>query len=309
MFSFENQVDFTKILKEYISKNILNETLTTQKVGAATIGLSTSCSCKFDVTINDITEISFRPVLQNIISLVSTSVINRQLFGKYRKIQYMFHLIRFNYNPQFQHILMKILNDETDYFLYEQRIDMDHYTIPKLLNQPLQPILQQQPFSYKAFQVGVLYPVYSENYGFSLITYGTNYSIKNKISDSKITSADYETVFPLFQKGNKINNSLTKRVFYLSLGKQNFSLKLFKLKETDTLTFDKALVKKDTFESFDGPNLEGTDFSSSQYKPLILSVFFEGYSSSLSLVARQSGSAIKAENLTLLAEPMTLARI
>ncbi|KAI8047020.1 hypothetical protein BDF21DRAFT_233226 [Thamnidium elegans] len=140
IFSLENQAEFTNNLKEYISKDILSKNLTTQKADKTTVYLSKLCNCRVCLTVNDITEISFRPVLQDIISLVFTSLINKQLFGNYRNIQYVFHLISFNYNPQFQHILMKILDDETDYFLYEQRIDIDHYTIPKLSNRLIQPI-------------------------------------------------------------------------------------------------------------------------------------------------------------------------
>ncbi|GAA5798473.1 hypothetical protein HPULCUR_003877 [Helicostylum pulchrum] len=218
IFSLKNRTEFTNNLKEYISKNILNKTLNERKTDATTISLSTSCKCRVCLTANDITEISFRPVLQDIISLIFTSLINKQLFGKYRNIQYVFHLVRFNYNPQFQRIIIKILEDETDYFLYEERIDIAHYTIPKLSNQLLQPVIQQEPFSYKAFQVGVLYHVYSENYGFGFNGQSDriHYKFKNKISDSKITSINEETVFPLFKKGNRINNTQIKRVFYLS---------------------------------------------------------------------------------------------
>ncbi|KAI9259107.1 hypothetical protein EDC94DRAFT_675027 [Helicostylum pulchrum] len=119
-----------------------------------------------------------------------------KLFGKYKNIQYVFHLIHFNYNPQFQYIFMKILKDETDHFLYEEKIDIAHYSIPKLSNRLLRPVLQQEPFSYKAFQVGVLYHVYSENYGFGFNS--QSYKFKNKISDSIITAIDIETVFPPF---------------------------------------------------------------------------------------------------------------
>lgn len=130
----------------------------------------------------------------------------------------MFYLIRFNYNPHFQHVLMKILNYETDYFLYEQRIGIAHYTIPKLSNQLVQPILQQEPFSYKAFLTGVLYHVYTENYGFGFkMPFNDGHlNFKNKTSDSKITSTNKETVFPLFIKGNKISKSQVNRVFYLN---------------------------------------------------------------------------------------------
>ncbi|GAA5805126.1 hypothetical protein HPULCUR_010639 [Helicostylum pulchrum] len=275
IFTLENQAEFTNNLKEYISKNILNESLDKQKTDATTIYLSTSCNCRVCLTVNDITEVSFRPVLQDIISLVSASRVNEQLFGKYRNIQYLFHLIRFNNNTQFQRILTSILEDETDHFLYEQGIGMAHYTIPKLSNQLLRPILQQEPRSYKAFQAGVLHHVYSENYGFSVDTYSDiiSYNIKDKISDSKIVSADNRT-----------------------------------LKSTEALRSDETIHSDDTLESINGPDISSFGFKTGHYAPFLISIVYEGHSSSLSLVIKPIGSKIEKENVTSLLEPMTLAR-
>ncbi|KAI9273790.1 hypothetical protein EDC94DRAFT_689813 [Helicostylum pulchrum] len=314
ILTLENQAEFTNNLKEYISKNILNESLDKQKTDATTIYLSTSCNCRVCLTVNDITEVSFRPVLQDIISLVSASRVNEQLFGKYRNIQYLFHLIRFNNNTQFQRILTSILEDETDHFLYEQGIGMAHYTIPKLSNQLLRPILQQESRSYKAFQAGVLHHVYSENYGFSVDTYSDiiSYNIKDKISDSKIVSADNRTVFSLFRKDNKINNSQTDRVFYFSseesLCFNTIRIKYFKLKSTEALSSDETIHSDDTLESINGPDISRFGFKTGHYAPFLISIVYEGHSSSLSLVVKPIGSKIEKENVTSLLEPMTLAR-
>lgn len=171
------------------------------------------------MTVNDIIEISFRPLLREIISLVSTSLINTRLFGKYRNIQYLFHLVRFNYNSQLQPILTKILNDETNQFMYEQRIDTYHYVIPKLPSQLLQPVLQQRPFTYKAFQVGILRHVYSESHGFGFDHNADEpyFLYRNKILDTNPIPIDCNTVVLLFKKTDKISSSQTNREIYLNL--------------------------------------------------------------------------------------------
>lgn len=108
---------------------------------------------------------------------------------------------------------MKILNDETDYFLYEKRIDILHYTIPKLSNQ-----LLQEKYFYKAFQVGTLYHVYSEDYGagIQITNSAINCMFKNKAPDSKVTLMDEERVFPFLKMGDKISTCQENRVFYLN---------------------------------------------------------------------------------------------
>ncbi|KAI8047311.1 hypothetical protein BDF21DRAFT_209923 [Thamnidium elegans] len=316
IFSLKNQAEFANNLKEYISTEILNKNLTTQKADKTTVYLSKSCNCRVCLTVNDITEISFRPVLQDIISLVFTSLINKQLFGNYRHIQYVFHLICFNYNPQFQHILMKTLDDETDYFLYEQSIDVDNYTIPKLPNQLRQPILRQEPCLYKEFQMGVLRQVYNENFGFGFNDSrdDPHIELKNNIEGTNIILIDDEKIFPLFQKGDKMNESQLNRVFYLNTnqrkGSRMLSLNFFKLKSVASLRFDKPISLEHTTEKF-GANLYLNNIKklkNNQDIPYMISIVYHGYSSSLYFEIKAVGDETNTYFITILAEPMTLRR-
>ncbi|KAG2233245.1 hypothetical protein INT48_001694 [Thamnidium elegans] len=160
IFSLKNQAEFANNLKEYISTEILNKNLTTQKADKTTVYLSKSC----------------------------------------------------NY-------------DETDYFLYEQSIDVDNYTIPKLPNQLRQPILRQEPCLYKEFQMGVLRQVYNENFGFGFNDSrdDPHIELKNNIEGTNIILIDDEKIFPLFQKGDKMNESQLNRVFYLNTNQRKGS--------------------------------------------------------------------------------------
>ncbi|GAA5811690.1 hypothetical protein MFLAVUS_005131 [Mucor flavus] len=143
-----------------------------------------------------------------------------------------------------QHILMKILKDETDAFLYGEGIDVAHYTLPKLSNQLLQPVLQQEPFSYKAFQVGALYHVYSDNYGFGPQMRGSkiSYKLKHKISDSKTTSIDKETV----------------------------------LKKAGSLSFEETVHAEDTLEKIGGPACSVFDHKPGYSSSVSLSIIKAG---------------------------------
>ncbi|KAI8047313.1 hypothetical protein BDF21DRAFT_457357 [Thamnidium elegans] len=316
IFSLENQAEFKNNLKEYISKDILNKNLTTRKADKTTVYLSNSCNCRVCLTVNDITEISFRPVLQDIISLVFTSLINKQLFGNYRNIQYVFHLICFNYNPQFQHILMKILDDETDYFLYEQRIDIDHYTIPKLPNQLLQPILQRESCLYKGFQVGVLRQAYSKNVGFGFedSSDGPPVVFKSNREDTDTVLIDDEKVFPLFKNGDKMNESQLNRVFYLNKNQEEpitgFCLCFFKLKPVASLRSDELIGLEHTTEKFrDDLFLNSVNkLKNNQDMPFMISIVYHGHSSLLYFEIKAVGDKTDTGKTTILAEPMTLCR-
>jgi hypothetical protein len=114
-------------------------------------------------------DISFRPVLSNIVSTVSSSLINKSLFEKYKEIQYLFSLIYFNNNQQLQHVLSRILKEEADDFNYEQGIDTSFLVIHELPDLLSQAIIKQQPFLYRGFQKGTLHYVSSDNYALSMV--------------------------------------------------------------------------------------------------------------------------------------------
>lgn len=157
-------------------------------------------------------------MLEDITSLLSASLINKEFFGKYWNILYVFQLIQFNYNTHFQDAVIKILKEITEDTIFEQGIDAPHYIIPKILDQCPQPVHQQRPFLHKEFQTGALKHVYSDNYGFGFYeTYGDiDFAYKSKRSDKEIISVSKDTVFLLFRKGDKIGDCQTNRVFYLN---------------------------------------------------------------------------------------------
>ncbi|KAG2235812.1 hypothetical protein INT48_003924 [Thamnidium elegans] len=250
IFSLKNQAEFTNNLKEYISKEILNKNLTTQKADKTTVYLSKSC----------------------------------------------------NY-------------DETDYFMYEQRIEVAYYTIPKLPNQLWQPILQQEPCLYKGFQVGVLRQVYSENFGFGFNDPlgGTHIELKNNIKDPNAILIDSNKVFPLFKKGDKMNESQLNRVFYLNLDQvfsSIFRLYFFKLKPAASLRSDELIGLEHTIEKF-GEDLYLDNINklkSTQDIPYMISIAYHGYSSSLYFEIKVVGDGIGIDFMTILTEAMTLCR-
>ncbi|KAI8067290.1 hypothetical protein BDF21DRAFT_112361 [Thamnidium elegans] len=211
---------------------------------------------------------------------------------------------------------MKILDDEVDYFLYEQRIDVDHYTIPKLPNQLWQPILQQEPCSYKGFQVGVLRQVYSENFGFGFENSSDDPPVvlKSNREDTNTILIDDERVFPLFKRGDKINESQLNRVFYLSTDREDdhntLSLFFFKLKPAVSLRFSEYIGLEHITEKFGGSlyldyinTLKGN-----RDIPYRISIVYHGYSSFLYFGIKAVGDEIVTDCITILAEPMTLCR-
>lgn len=138
-----------------------------------------------------------------------------------------------------------------------------------------------------------------------------------------------ETVFPLFKKGNRVNSTQIKRVFYLSYKCKNnvyyhktrkwcyrkilacslyFTLELFRLKKTDTLGFCRTVHAKNKLENIRGPSCTNLSYKQGHYTPVIVSILYKAHSSSVSFAIKKVGGEIIKGGCVVLAEPMTLAR-
>lgn len=312
------------------------------------IQLNDDCGCRVCLTVTDIVDIAFKPILQTIASFMSASLINTNYFGSYKGIQYLFGLIYFNYNPQFQIILANILKSELDNFNEGQEIEAFCEIIPKLPKQILMHTIGQKPFMYKYFQFGRLHQISSANYGFIIAQYADSDAsesekplYKDKKSDKDVIVCE-DIAFPLFKKGDMIRCNSFKRVFYLKKQSDKEeevvtigNLTIFKKRPLSVLKnllfilcIQKELLK---FKNFNGLKSDGTvplkgnvfksldyfsfDLKLNNYKkgsdlPIMISMKSKGYSSSLEFSVKEVGRDKKSYGLCFVevGEPLTLAR-
>lgn len=189
-------------------------------VDTDTIKFNRHCNCEVRLTTIDIIDIAFTPVLQDIGCTLFASLLNKELFGNYINIDYLFSIMHFNNNPQLQYAFSRILEEEADDFNLELGIDTSCLVIPKLFSQLLRPVIAQQPLLYNDFKIGALQQVCSENYVF-YIRIGKHERIypqyKAKRTDENIIRCYKDTFFPLLNKGEIINNAPLDRTFYLHI--------------------------------------------------------------------------------------------
>ncbi|KAI9258435.1 hypothetical protein EDC94DRAFT_675763 [Helicostylum pulchrum] len=157
LFSSKTKTELFANLKDHISDNVLQNNLGTQNTTETNaVKLNSSCNCKVRLTTADIIDVSFTPVLQDIACTLSASLLNKELFGNYVNIDYMFSFIRFSSNPQLQYAFSKILEEEADDFNLELGIDTSCLLVPELFSQLLQPVISQRSLCYKDFEIGAL---------------------------------------------------------------------------------------------------------------------------------------------------------
>ncbi|GAA5812921.1 hypothetical protein MFLAVUS_006382 [Mucor flavus] len=192
LFSSNIKAEFFANLKVHISDNVRvvlqNNPGAQITMDTYAVKLNNSCNCKVRLTTADIIDVSFTPVLQDIACTLSASLLNKELFGNYINIDYLFSFIHFNNNPQLQYAFAKILEEEADDFNLELGIDTCCLLVPQLFSQLIRPIIAQQPLFYKDFKIGALQQVCNENYAFSirpetLIFETMNYLENNEMFD------------------------------------------------------------------------------------------------------------------------------
>ncbi|KAI9261335.1 hypothetical protein EDC94DRAFT_609894 [Helicostylum pulchrum] len=217
LFSSKTKKELFANLKSHISDNVLQNNLGTHSTADTNaVKLNSSCNCKVRLTTTDIIDVSFTPVLQDIACTLSASFLNKELFGNYINIDYMFSFIRFSCNLQLLYAFTKILEEEADDFNLELGIDTSCLLVPELFSQLLQPVISQRPLCYKDFEIGALQQVCSENYAVGISKYEQFRALyKSKITDTETIVCDDHIVFPFLNKRELISNVRSNRPFYL----------------------------------------------------------------------------------------------
>ncbi|KAI9364643.1 hypothetical protein BD770DRAFT_461062 [Pilaira anomala] len=105
------------------------------------------------LSVRDIINISLKPFLRDMVSVVSTSLVSKELFGLYNNIEYPFNVMNFTENRQLQPILASLLEEETGISNEIQNVEPYTLVVPKLFDQLLQPaIIYQQSMYNKSFR-------------------------------------------------------------------------------------------------------------------------------------------------------------
>ncbi|KAI9259810.1 hypothetical protein EDC94DRAFT_154204 [Helicostylum pulchrum] len=322
LFSSKTKTEFFANLKNHISDNVLQNNLDTQNTADThAVKLNSSCNCKVRLTTADIIDVSFTPVLQDIACTIYASLLNKELFGNYTNIDYMFSFIRFSSNPQLQYAFSKILEEEANDFNLKLGIETSCLLVPELFSQLLQPVISQRPLCYKDFEIGALQQVCSENYGFSiaqLTNYGECLVYKSKITDTETIKCDPDFVFPFLNKGESISNVRSNRPFYLRSQEDKrfyiFDTEIYICKTMNYLNDNKTL-------SLDGNICQSVDVETVDFRdlfdwedvdiPVMISVRYVSYISSLQFFVKLVGADTRDKKLTGVfepGEPLTLSR-
>lgn len=160
------------------------------------------------------------PFLKDIVSIITSSLRIRELFGRYENIDYIFTTIHFNYNVQLHDALVPVLNEMFQDYSEVQEINATCLVVPELPCKFLRPVLMQRPLSYTAFRIGNLRQVHSKTYGFT-VTSGTDentYFYRKNVSDQALKACK-SNFYGLVEGGNRVSNDGINDVFYLNFKK------------------------------------------------------------------------------------------
>ncbi|KAI9339720.1 hypothetical protein BD770DRAFT_415192 [Pilaira anomala] len=81
-----------------------------------TIKLGRICNCVVSLSVRDIINISFKPFLRDMASVVSTLLVNKELFGPYNNIEYVINVMYLTENRQLQPIFASLPEEEMFFY-------------------------------------------------------------------------------------------------------------------------------------------------------------------------------------------------
>lgn len=109
-----------------------------------------------------------------------------------------------------------MFKEEIEDFNQDQGIETTFFTVLELPHMILHPTLYQQPLLYKAFQMGALHHVFSDDYAFSIgytpVGAMKFFSVAADSTMSCVTENDI--AFSLLKKDRAISNTRSNKIFY-----------------------------------------------------------------------------------------------
>lgn len=177
----------------------------------AEVHISNSCMCSFRISARDIIEVAFKPLLRNIANTVSSSLVNKKMFGNYTNISYLFALVYFNYNPN--SMLKIILKEELESSIERKEVGTQSFVMLDFPYHFLQ--VDQQPYLYTSFFMGRLQQVSNETYGFYVDTIFNQDATLSYKSDTTISIKNGHAAI-LLRQGQFIDSVGLKKLYYIN---------------------------------------------------------------------------------------------
>ncbi|KAI9362633.1 hypothetical protein BD770DRAFT_440586 [Pilaira anomala] len=320
LFALTTKNKFIELLREFISTKIFTGTTDFQMDSVRRMELSRTCSCGVNLSVRDLLNISIKPFLYEMASIISSSLINREYFGNYIKIENIFSMIHFNRNQQFQRIFANLLKEGiNDFNETQQNVDIYSLVLLDVPNQLLQPVVHQKLAVYKSFQVGDLRQISSFNFGINIsLTY---FRCRRPVyEDTRLyqggNAFDTNIGFIVLKEGDTLNDTIVNRVLSLTVPKDRcLNIKAYRIKNLEN-----GLVYKGTFLITDATeiihecsSLETHSFNNFNKEktriPLMVFVETKPYSSSLSISLKLIGQEVESKfRGPEIGVPMTLTR-
>ncbi|KAG2199462.1 hypothetical protein INT47_011574 [Mucor saturninus] len=298
-----------KSFKSHMKRHLIKKVVTPFDMKDK-IQISDSCMCSVQLSTRDIIEIALKPLMRNIANTVSSSLVNKSMFGNYTTISYLFASVYFKYGPEFT--LESILAEELKNSIELKEVGTQSYTMLNSFHHLLE--VGQRPYSYTSFLMGRLHQVSNETYGFYVDTvYNPNATLYYKNDTANTIRNGHAAI--LLKRGQVIDSVGLKKIFYIkqayvnTYGTGDIEIVFIRWRQ--------VIEPKDTISleshSYDMVKSVTVSYDSDDYEanlPLLITLRAKNYSSFLQFSAKLVGQddTSKRQDFIDLGEPLTLAR-
>lgn len=184
------------------------------------IYVNSNCSCSVYLSIRDIVDIAFQPVIANIASIISSVIANERLFGKFHvKNQFILgDIYNFLHDSPLHQKMTQILQETADASIRSKELGTFSHVMLKSTDCLFQPRIGDRHFLHESFRKGCLHQVSRDNYGLDFYSERTQNDLQVSYNDGAIENTiERNEIMVILQSGQSITNEGITATFTLRL--------------------------------------------------------------------------------------------
>lgn len=182
--------------------------------------MNSNCSCNINLSMHDIIEIAFKPVIENITSIISSTLVNGRLFGKFhvKNLFILGDIFNICHESPLHQKMTRILQETADMSIEKKELGTYNFVMLKSIDCLFRPKIGDRHFLHESFHKGCLHQVSRENYGLDFYSTRTQEDLQVSYRDGVVENTiEANEIMVILQRGQLITNEGIAATFSIQL--------------------------------------------------------------------------------------------
>ncbi|KAI7876466.1 uncharacterized protein EV154DRAFT_65612 [Mucor mucedo] len=228
--SLENYREFKIRINSFVFKRFSSfSSIGSNLDEAEIIPVNSCCSCTIILSINAIFEVAFKPIIEDVASVISSALADELIFGKYIvKTQFILGDFFSIYgNPSLRQKIESALQTASDTGTEKKELGTINFVLLQPTNYHLKPELGYPHFLHDIFHKGCLHQVSHENYGLDFYFTRKEKECQVAYKDGPMENMiECDQIAVILQRGQHITNEGITATYVVHFKSPNFGRRI-----------------------------------------------------------------------------------